>query len=108
MGLRESFNRLSGQVVISPGLHRNHPTMQACQRQCVVAHRAHVVLGLPHASTLYAGAGVKRVDDPEPEEVLGVRRRRDEQAPLRRTDVGSVYGCFPKEKPEAGTSGTKL
>src|SRR5438105_15502559 len=77
----ESSERLSRKVVVAARLHRGQPLAEAGKRECVVAHGADVMLGLPDTPTLDARARVERVDDAPPEDVVRDRRRRNEQAP---------------------------
>ena len=55
----ESSERLSRKVVVAARLHRGQPLAEARKRQCVVAHGADVMLGLPDTPTLDACARVK-------------------------------------------------
>jgi hypothetical protein len=64
----ESSARLSGKVVVAARLHSEQPLAKARKRQCVVAHCADVVFGLPDTPTLDARAPVERVDDAPPED----------------------------------------
>ena len=59
----ESSERLSGKVVVASCLHRGQSLAEARKRQCVVAHGADVMFGLPDTPTLDARARVEGVDD---------------------------------------------
>src|SRR5436305_14785647 len=74
----------------------------------MVAHRSDVVLGLPHPSTLDAGAGVERVDDSPTKNVFGVRRRGNEQALGWWMYLGSGGSCLAKHKSKLRTGSAKL
>src|SRR5256714_6231440 len=80
----ECSERLSGEVVVAARLHRGQPLAEAGKRECVVAHGAEVMLGLPDTPTLDARARVECVDDAPPEDVVRDRRRGNEEAPRDR------------------------
>ena len=60
VGVVESSERLSGQVVIATGLRCRKALAHAGKRERVVAHGTDVVLGLPEAAALDARARVER------------------------------------------------
>ena len=70
MRIFESSEGLGGKVVVAARLHHRQPLSEAGKGECVVAHGADVMLGLPDSSTFYARARVECVDDAPPEEVV--------------------------------------
>ena len=70
---REALGR---EVVVAARLHRGQPLAQAGQRERVVAHGGHVMLGLPRRPRSMHSARVQRVDDAPAEEVGCGRRPR--------------------------------
>ena len=105
----ESSEGLGGKVVVAARLHRGQPLAEAGERECVVAHGADVVLGLPDTPALDARARVERVDDAPPEEVLRDRRRGNEDVPATgRGSLGLARSRLAEQKPESWPGGTKL
>src|SRR2546425_11004569 len=103
----ESSEGLSGEVVVAARLDREQPLTEAGKRECVVAHGADVMLGLPDTPTLDARARVERVDDAPPEDVVRDRRRGNEEVTRdgRRGHLGLARRCRAEQKPESRPGG---
>src|SRR5437867_7997465 len=109
MRILESSEGLSGKVVVAARLHRGHALAEAGKRECVVAHGADVMLGLPDTPALDARARVERVDDAPPEDVVRDRRRGNEKASRDPWcgSLGLVRSRLAEQKPESRPCGTK-
>jgi hypothetical protein len=70
VGTCEARECLVGKVVVAACLHGGQPLAEAGKRECVIAHGADVMLGLPNSTTLDAGARVERVNGAPPKEVV--------------------------------------
>src|SRR5207253_5658447 len=79
--------------------HRGQPLAEAGKRECVIAHGADVIRGLPDTPTRDARARMERVDDAPSEDVARDRGRGN---------LGLARGCLAEEKPESWSGGTKL
>src|SRR5712691_1184877 len=108
VGIVESTEGLSGKVVVAARLRRDQPLAEAGEGECVVAHGADVMLGLPDTPALDARARVERVDDAPAEEVVRDRRRGNEDVPRDRRRGSLASSRLAEQKPESWPGGTKL
>jgi hypothetical protein len=99
---------LGGKLVITACLYGHHTMAQAGERECMITHGAHVMLGLPHPPALDARARVQRVDDASAENVPRDRGRINEHASRRPAGPGLIRGRLAEDKPQPRAVGTEL
>ena len=109
VGSVESSQGLRGEIVVAARLRRPQPFAEAGDGESVIADGANVVLRLPHAPALDAGARMQRVDDAPPEDVLRDRRRRDEEVAddRPRGRLGPIGSRLAEHEPEPRAGGTE-
>src|SRR3954468_9363141 len=110
MRILEQVEGLGRKVVVAARVRRWQSLSQARERECVVAHRADVMLRLPETTPLDACARVEGVDDAPAKQVVRDQRRGNEHVPWdgRCATPGIVRSGSAEQKPESWASRTEL